>query len=260
MLLRRFMQHVKEQNWFAVGLDVIVVIVGIYLGIQVANWNDSRKEQEQVAIYLDRLKQDLTNQIGSIDVHIEIETKLHEVSQNMLLNFFERKEIIVDEELTSSTSFITSRKTFKKIDATYNEILNSGYLNLITDQEIKSAIVTYYQELYRIDSIITYNNNNITDAFILPTILQLIPYGEPEGFSTILFRRSGLPTVEATEDDIDRTHSKLNTAAYEIVNRPENTVVLTNAISMKMSASSINRDMLEALKKDTQGLIELLEK
>ena len=38
MILRRFMQHVKEQNWFAVGLDVIVVIVGIFLGMQVQKW------------------------------------------------------------------------------------------------------------------------------------------------------------------------------------------------------------------------------
>jgi hypothetical protein len=30
-----FMQHIKEQNWLAVGQDVIVVIVGIFLGMQV---------------------------------------------------------------------------------------------------------------------------------------------------------------------------------------------------------------------------------
>ena len=30
MLLRRFSKHVSDQNWFAVGLDVIVVVVGIF--------------------------------------------------------------------------------------------------------------------------------------------------------------------------------------------------------------------------------------
>ncbi len=33
MILRRFMTHVTEQNWFAVGLDAIVVITGIFLGM-----------------------------------------------------------------------------------------------------------------------------------------------------------------------------------------------------------------------------------
>ena len=48
MLLRRFMEHVKEQNWFAVGLDVLVVIVGIFLGMQVTEWNEERKERESL--------------------------------------------------------------------------------------------------------------------------------------------------------------------------------------------------------------------
>ena len=43
MILRRFMQHVKEQNWFAVGLDVIVVIVGIFLGMQVQQWYEMNR-------------------------------------------------------------------------------------------------------------------------------------------------------------------------------------------------------------------------
>lgn len=34
MILRRFAEHVKGHNWFAVGLDLIVVVVGIYIGLQ----------------------------------------------------------------------------------------------------------------------------------------------------------------------------------------------------------------------------------
>lgn len=44
MILRRFMKHVTDQNWFAVGLDVIVVITGIFLGMQVTERNEERKE------------------------------------------------------------------------------------------------------------------------------------------------------------------------------------------------------------------------
>ncbi len=34
MLLRRVTEHVKTQNWFAVGLDFLIVVVGVYIGIQ----------------------------------------------------------------------------------------------------------------------------------------------------------------------------------------------------------------------------------
>ncbi len=41
MRLRRVTEHVKAQNWFAVGLDFVIVVVGVFIGIQVANWNEA---------------------------------------------------------------------------------------------------------------------------------------------------------------------------------------------------------------------------
>jgi hypothetical protein len=34
MILRRFTEHVKQQNWFPVWLDLVVVVAGIYIGLQ----------------------------------------------------------------------------------------------------------------------------------------------------------------------------------------------------------------------------------
>lgn len=43
MLLRRISSHVNEQNWFAVGIDFVIVVVGVFIGIQVSNWNESQR-------------------------------------------------------------------------------------------------------------------------------------------------------------------------------------------------------------------------
>jgi hypothetical protein len=37
MILRSVTKHVKEQNWFAVGLDLLIVVFGVFIGPQVAN-------------------------------------------------------------------------------------------------------------------------------------------------------------------------------------------------------------------------------
>jgi hypothetical protein len=42
MLLRRVIEHVREQNWLAVFIDFLIVVVGVFIGIQVANWNEER--------------------------------------------------------------------------------------------------------------------------------------------------------------------------------------------------------------------------
>lgn len=45
LLLRRLTKHVHDQNWFAVGIDFAIVVIGVFIGIQVANWNESRTDR-----------------------------------------------------------------------------------------------------------------------------------------------------------------------------------------------------------------------
>ena len=59
MLLRRVIEDVKNQNWTAVCIDFGIVVVGVFIGIQVANWNDSRQDQQVAGELLIRLENDL---------------------------------------------------------------------------------------------------------------------------------------------------------------------------------------------------------
>lgn len=55
MLLRRITKHVKAQNRFAVGLDFVIVVLGVFVGLQVQDWNDSRKERVEESVLMVRL-------------------------------------------------------------------------------------------------------------------------------------------------------------------------------------------------------------
>jgi len=59
MLLRRFTKHFGEQNWYAVGLDMLVVVLGIFLGMQVNEWNSNRHLRSEEAQYLRALDVDI---------------------------------------------------------------------------------------------------------------------------------------------------------------------------------------------------------
>ena len=67
MLLRRITQHVKEQNWFAVFIDFVIVVVGVFIGIQVANWNETQTNRAQLVISLERLDKEVTENISKIE-------------------------------------------------------------------------------------------------------------------------------------------------------------------------------------------------
>jgi len=77
MIFRRIAQHVRDQNWTAIGIDCLIVVVGVFIGIQFGNWNEARIEANRRAQIIDAL---VTNLIDAIAVQerfvVEIERGL----------------------------------------------------------------------------------------------------------------------------------------------------------------------------------------
>lgn len=59
MLLRRLMGHLKRQDWFAVAIDLVVVVFGIFLGLQVNDWNQARQDRVLERGYIARISHDI---------------------------------------------------------------------------------------------------------------------------------------------------------------------------------------------------------
>jgi len=57
MILRSITRHVREQNWFAVWLDL--VIVGIFVGLEISNWNETRKLAVQENFFLEQVDEEI---------------------------------------------------------------------------------------------------------------------------------------------------------------------------------------------------------
>ena len=60
MILRSVIHHVREQNWFAVGIDFVIVVVGVFIGIQVANWNEARRDRADEGAVLQSLHEEVS--------------------------------------------------------------------------------------------------------------------------------------------------------------------------------------------------------
>lgn len=48
MVIRRIREHVATHNWFAVAVDLAIVIIGVFIALQVSNWNADRVERAEV--------------------------------------------------------------------------------------------------------------------------------------------------------------------------------------------------------------------
>ena len=64
MILRRLATSIRKQDWFAVVIETLIVVFGVYLGIQFGNWNANRQSRElydqSYSRMMDELKLNLT--------------------------------------------------------------------------------------------------------------------------------------------------------------------------------------------------------
>ena len=63
MILRRVIAHFRKQEWTAIALDFLIVVVGVFIGIQVANWNDVQASKARETELLVELRRELETSI-----------------------------------------------------------------------------------------------------------------------------------------------------------------------------------------------------
>jgi hypothetical protein len=64
MLLRRVTEHLRTQNWTAVGIEFVIVVVGVFIGIQVSNWNESLAFERREQVLLRELRGEVAQNLA----------------------------------------------------------------------------------------------------------------------------------------------------------------------------------------------------
>ena len=144
MLLRRVTKHIQTQNWFAVLVDFVIVVVGVFVGLQVQDWNDSRKERAEEDILLARL---LVETQALLDVHEqELESFRSRASilggVTPVLFSQEPSRVITDPECRVIAGSHSYRRPSDEIPV-LDEMLETGRFDLLRDTELKNQLRSY---------------------------------------------------------------------------------------------------------------------
>lgn len=59
VILQRLAKSLSLQHWGAALLEILIVVIGIFLGLQVDDWNQQRKDRGDEKIFLNRMHDDL---------------------------------------------------------------------------------------------------------------------------------------------------------------------------------------------------------
>lgn len=97
MILRRLANAIRSQNWFTVIIEIMIVVIGIFIGLQVTEWNNDRKANNQSRQFLVQLNFDIESSIASMKLAV----KEHEVfikNGKAALRFLNREDIFVKHQ------------------------------------------------------------------------------------------------------------------------------------------------------------------
>ena len=143
MLLRRMIDHVKAQNWMAVGLDFVIVVLGVFIGIQVSNWNDARDEDETEHLILGRLESDF-EEIVALEAHyLTTVDEALAASETLLDLILADPSVVGTAELCDLMDPLRAFRPAPAPSATYGQLVANGDMGLLTDEVLREKLARF---------------------------------------------------------------------------------------------------------------------
>ena len=144
MILARLSAAIRQQNWFAVALEFIIVIAGVVIGFQVTAWNADRQDQRLTAVTLERLENDFVEIVEEETRHVATIGSTIDAMTLMRTAFVQGRLPEEDREIfeTGLLRAYTHREPAGR-SSTFVEIEANGRMALIDNEELRRALLYY---------------------------------------------------------------------------------------------------------------------
>lgn len=161
MLLRRLSEHVRTQNWTAVGLDFFIVVAGILIAFQITSWNEARLNRGDEGRYLTELAVNLEGDLAQVRAGQQISLERLSVAEAILAEaapdharptYFAE----IDRDLPLPGTFqdypyanLTAYFVMVSSDSTFEELIQSGNIGVISNRALVKDLTGYYDRIDR---------------------------------------------------------------------------------------------------------------
>ena len=158
-LLRKFRKSLIESGsarkylLYAVG-EIVLVVIGILIALQINNWNEDKKERQREATYLIRLLEDFQRDSLSLDGSIRL-TGFKVKQGDELLEQLQEHSIIPDSVRFVYYAFLVGRGgSFRPYIPSYQKLIVSGNINTVRNDSITSTIARYLDRIDGFESFV----------------------------------------------------------------------------------------------------------
>lgn len=128
---------------YAIG-EIILVMIGILLALQVNNWNENRKKEIIEIQFLKTLVADLESDTIYLNRRIiDSENEIRNYYLYVKRSYEEQKSIDDFRKLVSLVNYNSEHFVFQ--NSTYLELINAGQMNIFKNKQLKNSINTLYK-------------------------------------------------------------------------------------------------------------------
>jgi len=128
----------KKYLLYAIG-EIILVVIGILIALQINNWNETRKQRTTEKVYIENIKTDLSLNLKSLNNYIALRNETIE-SVELILEFFNNKRPLDLNEFNRHCLTVMAWHPFENNDNTYQELMNSGKFSILTNKSMKDSL------------------------------------------------------------------------------------------------------------------------
>jgi len=136
--------NLRKYLVYAIG-EILLVMIGILLALQVNNWNEKKKITQLEKEYLERLELDLVQDT------LYFSRRLKE-SQEVVENHYKLIHQMYYEQINKQEVYnllglvIWNSEHFVFQNSTFSELKNTGLINILSNPELKKDIVSLYYD------------------------------------------------------------------------------------------------------------------
>ena len=135
MILRRTIDHLRTQNWTAVALELLIVVIGVFLGFQLNDWNAGRLEGKRAQRLEAVLRLNMAWEYIRYGHAWQYGIEVIDNGENLLADL-DGSRAMEDEEFVVAAFRATQVWINEPNRAAYDEITATGGNALIRDREL----------------------------------------------------------------------------------------------------------------------------
>lgn len=153
----------KKINWVYYIVELLVVFIGVTSGFVLNNWREDNAEIRLEQKYLSSFYKDIASDATTLD---SLVFRTHNKVDN-LMGVLKKTEVINEPLSEDLAKLIVNEiiyfEWFSPTNDTYDDIINSGNLNLISDYELKEKVSSYYSFLNELKNVEQFYKEHLKD-------------------------------------------------------------------------------------------------